>query len=125
ELTREAFTAEIPLTGAVHQIALLLPLSGANSGAALRVQDGFQYAYDKLNAGERPVLKVYDTGTLSVPDALAQARSDGAQIIVGPLTHDEVNAAADASGGIPILALNTLTGSRALRPGFFQFALSP
>jgi hypothetical protein len=125
ELTREAFPAEIPVIGTVHQIALLLPLTGPNSGAAVRVQDGFQYAYNRLNAGERPALKVYDTGTLAVSDALAQARSDGAQVIVGPLTHDEVNAAADASGGIPILALNTLTGSRALRPGFFQFALSP
>jgi uncharacterized protein len=125
ELTREAFPAEIPLSGAVHQIALLLPLTGPSSGAAVRVQDGFQYAYNQLNAGERPALKVYDTGTLSVPDALAQARSEGAQIIVGPLTHEEVNAAADAGGSTPILALNTLTGNRALRPGFYQYALSP
>ena len=125
ELTRETFTPEIPFTGAVRQIALLLPLTGPNSGAAVRVQDGFQYAYNRLNAGERPELKVYDTGALSVSDALAQARSEGAQIIVGPLTHDEINAAADASSAVPILALNTLTGSRAPRPGFYQFALSP
>lgn len=125
ELTREAFPAEIPLSGAVRQIALLLPLTGANSGSALRVQDGFQYAYNQLNAGERPTLKVYDTGTLSVADAVAQARSEGAQIIVGPLTHDEVNAAADAGAGVAILALNTLTGSRGSRAGFYQFALSP
>ncbi|MGA3156561.1 MAG: penicillin-binding protein activator [Steroidobacteraceae bacterium] len=126
ELTREAFSAEIPLTGAVHQIALLLPLTGPNSGAALRVQEGFQYAYNQLNAGERPALKVYDTNMLSVPDALAQARSDGAQVIVGPLTRDEVNAAADAGSGVSaLLALNTLTGNRAVRPGFYQFALSP
>jgi outer membrane PBP1 activator LpoA protein len=125
ELTREAFPAEIPFTGAVHQIALLLPLTGPNSGAAVRVQDGFQYAYNRLNAGERPTLKVYDTGMLAVPDALAQARSDGAQIIVGPLTHDEVNAAGDASGSTPILALNTLSSGRPMRPGFYQFAISP
>ena len=125
ELTREAYPAEVPFTGTVRQIALLLPLTGPNSGAALRVQDGFQYAYNRLNAGERPELKVYDTGTLAVPDALAQARSEGAQIIVGPLTHDEINAAADAGGGIPILALNTLSGSHAARPGFYQYALSP
>ncbi len=126
ELTHEAFPAEIPLSGAVHQIALLLPLTGPNSGSALRVQDGFEYAYNQLNAGERPALKIYDTGTLSVADAVAQARSDGAQVLVGPLTHDEVNAAADAGSGVnAILALNTLTGGRAARPGFYQFALSP
>src|SRR5580658_4103031 len=99
---------QLPGTGG-PRIALLLPLSGRQSAAALTVRDGFLTGYYSLPAAERPGLRVYDTGQMSIATALNQATQDGAGFIVGPLTRDEVTAAA-AYGGPrpPLLVLNAL-----------------
>ena len=54
------------------------------------MRDGFLTAYYQTAAGERPSVRIYDTGTISIADALAQASSAGANFIVGPLTREEV-----------------------------------
>ncbi len=117
--------SQLPLSGG-PQIALLLPLSGRQSAAALAVRDGFLTAYYSLPAAERPGLRLYDTGQMSTAAALNQATQDGAGFIVGPLTRDEVTAAA-AYGGPrpPLLVLNALTGPPAAGNALYQFALSP
>src|SRR5690606_35617771 len=51
------------------------------------------------------------------------AADDGATFIVGPLTKDEVQAAADARIDVPMLLLNTLPGSGG--GATWQFALAP
>ena len=73
-------------------------------------------AYYQAAADERPRVRVYDTGTLSIADALTQARAQGADFIVGPLTREEVTAAADFPGvHAPLLALNFLPSERSPR----------
>jgi outer membrane PBP1 activator LpoA protein len=108
------------------QIALLLPITGRAAGAAQSVRDGFMTAFYQAPVAERPRVRLYDTGTLSVAEALAQARTQGAEFIVGPLTREEVTAAAEDPGPrAPILALNFLPPEKAAPVDFYQFALSP
>ncbi len=57
---------------------------------------------------------------------MAQAAAAGAEFIVGPLTREEVVAAADLlTTRPPLLALNFLPADRPAPEQFFQFALSP
>jgi len=119
-------TPPVPPAGAGPHIALLLPVTGRAASAALSVRDGFMTAYYQLPANERPRVRIYDTGSISVADALTQAMSAGADIIVGPLTREEVTAAADFPGlRVPLLALNFLPPEHAPPPQFYQYALSP
>jgi len=107
-------------------VALLLPITGRAAAAAISVRDGFMTAYYQLPANERPRVQIYDTGSQSVADALTQATGAGADFIVGPLTREEVTAAADFPGlRVPLLALNFLPPERAPPPQFYQYALSP
>ena len=107
-------------------VALLLPLSGRTSAAAAQIRDGFMTAYYQLAPATRPRLRVYDTALTSIADTLAEAIASGAEFIVGPLTREEVVAAADILTTRPaVLALNFLPGDRAPPEKFYQFALSP
>jgi outer membrane PBP1 activator LpoA protein len=117
-----------PRTGAAATggIALLLPVTGRAAAAATSVRDGFMTALYQLPAAERPEVRVYDTGTQSVAEALQQAGSEGAAFIVGPLTREEVTAAAEFPGvRAPLLALNFLPAEHSVPAVFYQFALSP
>ena len=107
-------------------IALLLPVTGRAAVAAISVRDGFMTAYYQLPPKERPRVLIYDTGAQSVADALTQALGAGADIVVGPLTREEVTAAADFPGlRVPVLALNFLPPEHVPPPQFYQYALSP
>ena len=107
-------------------IALLLPLSGRQSAAATSIRDGFLTAYFVVPPQQRPPVRVYDTGAMSVPAALARATREGAQFIVGPLIREEVLAAASLpEPHPPLLALNFLPPEHAAPAGFYQYALSP
>jgi outer membrane PBP1 activator LpoA protein len=107
-------------------IALLLPVTGRATAAATSVRDGFMTALYQIPVAERPEVRVYDTGTLSVADALKQANAEGAAFIVGPLTREEVTAAADFAGAhAAVLALNFLPADHSVPAEFYQFALSP
>jgi len=112
--------------GAGPHIALLLPIAGRAASAAISVRDGFMTAYYQLPANARPRVRIYDTGSQSVADALTQATGAGADFIVGPLTREEVTAAADFPGlHVPLLALNFLPAERTPPAQFYQYALSP
>ena len=113
------------LESAPH-VALMLPLSGRTSAPAAQIRDGFMTAYYQQPAASRPRLRVYDTATASVADVLAQATAAGAEFIVGPLTREEVTAAAEIlTTRAPILALNFLPADSPTPERFYQFALSP
>ncbi|HYL00277.1 MAG TPA: penicillin-binding protein activator [Steroidobacteraceae bacterium] len=106
-------------------IALLLPVTGRTASAAVNVRDGFLAAYYQAPAAGRRV-RIYDTGVLSVADALSRASRSGAELIVGPLTREEVIAAAQFAGTRPpLLALNFLPPETPAPPRFYQYALSP
>jgi outer membrane PBP1 activator LpoA protein len=107
-------------------LALMLPLSGRTSAPAAQIRDGFMTAYYQLPAASRPRLRVYDTAATSIADSIAEATANGAEFIVGPLTREEVIAAAELMSSRPeILALNFLPTDHPRPQNFFQFALSP
>ncbi len=108
------------------QIALMLPLGGRQQAAATAVRDGFLSAYFQQDATQRPRVRIYDVANVDVSSAVLRALDEGAQFIVGPLTKDEVTAAAAiADGRAPVLALNFLPDGTAAPSNFFQFALAP
>jgi hypothetical protein len=108
-----------------ERIAVLLPMSGSLAPAAAGVRDGFLAAYYAENRS-RPVVKFYDSlGTASgAQAAYDKAMADGAQMLVGPLSRDEVNAIANqVNGSVPMITLNR--GSNLPAPGTTSFALLP
>jgi outer membrane PBP1 activator LpoA protein len=110
----------------IPHVALLLPLSGRTAAAGVIVRDGFMTAYYQVPASQRPRLRVFDTAEISAAEAITRAREEGAEFIIGPLTRDEVTAAADMGDAKPpILALNFMPPDRVAPAGFYQFALSP
>ena len=107
------------------RLAVLLPMSGTLAPAAAGVRDGLLAAYYAENR-RRPLIKFYDSqGTgAGAQAALAKAIADGAQMIVGPLTREEVSAISGQSDtGLPTIALNR--GSRPMSPGGTSFAMLP
>jgi outer membrane PBP1 activator LpoA protein len=90
------------------------------------VRDGFLASYYQTPAAGRQRVRIYDTGTLSVSEALSRASSSGAELIVGPLTREEVIAAAQfVNTRPPLLALNFLPPETPAPSRFYQYALSP
>ena len=93
------------------QVALLLPADGNYAAASTPIREGFFAAY--LDAGRnhapRPVVRVYDShGTADgAIKAYQQAITDGANLVVGPLTRGEVAAVfGQTQLPVPLLALN-------------------
>ncbi|MBS0387612.1 MAG: penicillin-binding protein activator, partial [Proteobacteria bacterium] len=125
ELLAQALAAPLPVATRLRKLALLLPVSGQAAGYAATIQAGFNYAWQQLPADARPAVQVYDTGVLPVDQALRQAHADGNDFIVGPLTRQEVDIAASAWPGVPMLALNFLSAGRSAPYGMDQYALSP
>jgi uncharacterized protein len=116
---------EAALEAAPH-LALILPLSGRTAAPAGQIRDGFMTAWYQMPANSRPRLRVYDSGAAPIADTVAQATAAGAEFIVGPLTREEVLAAADLmTTRPPLLSLNFLPADRPAPERFFQFALSP
>lgn len=117
-----------PGTGSIASgpIALLLPLSGNNAAAAELVRDGFLAAISRQPEANRPTVRVYDTGTLTVAAALQTAQSEGAGFVVGPLTRDQAQQAAEQRPGVlPLLLLNNLATDAFPGAQLFQYALAP
>jgi outer membrane PBP1 activator LpoA protein len=108
------------------RIALLLPL-GTSAGQVIR--DAFLGAYynQEENGGTVPALRVYNADANTDILALhAQARQDGAELIIGPLLKQHVTALMAAPDlGVPTLALNNVDGAAPTSPLLYQFALSP
>jgi len=125
ELLPQALAAPLPVATRLRKLALLLPVTGQAAGYAATIQAGFNYAWQQLPADARPEVQVYDTGVLPVDQALRQAHADGNDFIVGPLTRQEVDVAASAWPGVPMLALNFLSAGRSAPYGMNQYALSP
>jgi hypothetical protein len=126
EVLSQAFPTQITVTVVGARVALLLPLTGPAAAQASTVRDGFMSAYYQVPAANRPDLRLYDTGALPGPEAIAQARAAGSSFVVGPLTREDVAAVAGTGAqSVPVLALNFLPPDRPAPNGLYQFALSP
>ncbi|MCF6235799.1 MAG: penicillin-binding protein activator [Gammaproteobacteria bacterium] len=120
-----------PVTPTIEQptqIALILPLSGAYSGHATSLRDGFLSAHDaQQQHNEIPThIRIYDTH--NNPDAYNTAVTDGAEFIVGPLSKKAVNTLINQASEIlpvPTLTLNYSEITDELPNNLYQFGLSP
>lgn len=110
-----------------ERIALLLPLSGPLASSAQALQEGFLAASSvqhQMN-GKAPQIILIDTqNDQNIQGAYREARNQGADLIVGPLTKQGVEALTRlAERHIPVLALNYIDENT---PGnFIEFGLAP
>jgi len=122
-LARLLLLASVALTGACgrqqHAIGVILPLEGALKQFGHEMQSGIDLALSELPPERRPRMLVMDNGgspqaTSAAVDALVR---QGATVIIGPLTTDNVAVAtlAGRSLGVSCVA-PAATGSRLVDP---------
>jgi outer membrane PBP1 activator LpoA protein len=121
-------TMEHDAASAPTRIALILPESGPLVSFAQAVRHGFVSAH-VAHGGTKIELRFLAGQGPEVTQAYQQAVKDGAQLVVGPLDKPGIEALATLSARpVPVLALNTLVASTAVKngvPGLSQFGLLP
>ncbi|WP_096085233.1 penicillin-binding protein activator [Agaribacterium haliotis] len=94
-----------------QQLAVLLPLSGklASIGAAIREGVLAAYYNDLSDAYSLPEIRFYDTNEQDVNSVYDQAVSEGAELVIGPLSKDKLRALS-ARSELPVttFALNAI-----------------
>ena len=113
----------------IENIALLLPMSGPFNKPANAIRDGFIANYYAEDSTEnRPVIRIYNSASKeeTIIETYQRAISDGADIVVGPLSKNTVDELAkNANIQVPTLVLNVLEDETFYAKNFYQFALSP
>lgn len=106
----------------LNDIALLLPLSGE----AKILGDIIKRGFDDAKGSSTTLVKTYDTDSADINTLLANAKQNGAGIIVGPLLKNRVDEALDSPEikGINVLALNSTANVKAI-PQVCYYGLSP
>lgn len=137
DMQRPAGAADVPvsvpsstdqtpeLTPRAPRVALLLPLSGRQQAVGAAVRDGFLAAHFALAPERRLDVLVLDEASLGTAEAYRLAREGGAEMIVGPLLKESVQALATMASAAPVLALNFLPDGQPAAPTFWQFGLAP
>jgi hypothetical protein len=115
------------LTNYPSRVALLLPLSGKQQAIGEAIRDGFMAAHFALGSDtQRPAIQIFDTAQGGAAKAFQQALAYGTDFIVGPLLKEEIDSVAAIQGStVPMLVLNYAQDGQVLRPGIYQFGLSP
>jgi ABC-type branched-subunit amino acid transport system substrate-binding protein len=89
-----------------HRVALLVPLTGSNSGVGKSLADATQLA--QLDSGSQAIrITTYDTA-MGAAAAAQRAIADGNQLILGPLLAEDVRAVAPIArhANIPVLSFS-------------------
>ncbi len=94
----------LPTDTARHRVALLVPMSGPNAGVGRSISNATTLALLDTKT-ERLRVTTYDTGK-GAAVAARQAIAEGAKLILGPLTADEVRAVAPIAraASVPIIS---------------------
>lgn len=100
----------LPSDSERHRVALLVPMSGSNAGVGQSIANATTLALLDTKATNIRIT-TYDTGK-GVAGAINSAIADGNKLILGPLTADEVSAAAGAArgAGVPIVSFSNDSG---------------
>lgn len=105
-------------------IALLLPESGRFAQAAQVIKEGFMEASHHSEPDFQPTIRFYDSSSFHIASLYHQAISEGAELIIGPLSKDNIQELAlNTELTIPVLALNHIPNLAV--ENLFQFGLSP
>jgi outer membrane PBP1 activator LpoA protein len=107
-----------------NSIAIFLPESGPFTHAGKAIRAGFMAAYNHSASGSsKPVIRFYNSEQ-ALPALFNQAVAEGAQLIIGPLSKENIQSLAESvTFTIPVLALNHIQGLQ--KDNLYQFALSP
>ena len=115
------------------QIALLLPFTGKYNNAAIAIREGFMVAWYE-SRDDKPIIKIYNTDAENIVTKYAQAISEGADFVVGPLQKTAIAKLIEQSDiTVTTLVLNQYDGeydisntsSLSPLPTVIQFGLSP
>ncbi len=106
-------------------VALILPLSGQLRSIGEAVRDGF-IAATLAQRDAAPRVLVYDSAELGAELAYRNAVTDGASIVVGPLTREDVaKLVATRSMPVPTMVLNSQDGEGTVPAFMYEFTLDP
>jgi outer membrane PBP1 activator LpoA protein len=118
------------LEGSTHSfklpsaIALLLPESGRFAQAAKAIKQGFMAAYHHSESGFQVPIRFYDSTLDSSDNLYHRAVSEGAELVIGPLSKNNIQSLALSTElTTPVLALNHIPNLA--KDNLFQFGLSP
>lgn len=100
------------------------PVAEATPAAAQTDADGMPVAPIVPPSASNAQIKVYDTSSQPLPALLAQAKQDGATLVVGPLLKENVDQLSAGSTPLNVLALNQPEQVQN-NPNICYFALSP
>ncbi|MET0138338.1 MAG: penicillin-binding protein activator [Sphingobium sp.] len=98
--------APLPVDNQRHRVALLVPMSGTNAGVGRSIANATTMALFDTRA-EKVRITTYDTAA-GVAVATRKALAEGNRLIIGPLTADDVRAAAPLTrqAGVPMLSFS-------------------
>jgi len=118
------------LSNRPERIALLLPFTGRYTAAANAITAGFLGGYYGGGAGDPPPsIRIYDLGEAAdrAPHLYEQALRDGAEMVIGPLRKEAIEAllASRWEFPVPTLALNVAAGAERPTENLYQFNLLP
>ncbi len=105
------------------KIALLLPLTGVLAGPGIAIKEGFLAAFEASGAAKFMHVRFYDTNAFAIAALYEQASAEGAELIIGPLTKNDVATVAELEHPVPTILLNDVHTT--LPADIFQFGLSP
>ncbi len=107
-----------------NSVAILLPESGPYAKATEAIKAGFMAAYHQSALAEQPSIRFYDSAIENIVNLYHLAISEGAELIIGPLSKDNIQELALSTElTTPVLALNHV--SNLAKDNLFQFGLSP
>lgn len=114
------------VTGA-PKVALLLPQTGSLAESGEAVRNGFMTAFYNSNKQYAPTsVQVYNSVDDNIKTLYHNAVANGANIIIGPLTKEQVTAIKQTRNvNVPTIALNYSATSSKPDKNLYEFALSP
>jgi len=113
----------LPTDTARHRVALLVPMSGPNAGVGRSVSNATTMALLDTKT-ERLRVTTYDTGK-GAAVAARQAIAEGAKLILGPLTADEVRAVSPLARAASVPIISYSNDESVAGNGVFLLGYSP
>ncbi len=103
-------------------IALLLPTQGDLGAFGRAIRDGVIAAH--LEQRNDTLMRIYNTAGADIQELVQRAVLDGAELIIGPLSRENVSILAGMELSVPVVALNRAQGVMG-NPDLYQFGLAP